>query len=1140
MVLRVVRGGTGSELADALAARLQVPLDDPFATEEVVVHSRGMERWLSQHLSHRLGVSSDGDGICANVAFPFPIDVVRRAIRAAGGPDPRFSVWSPDRLVWPLLRMIEEGLGIWAAPLTDRLARDPAERFGILRGVADLFDRYQAHRPDLVLQWLDGVDVDAAGQPLMPSDTWQPALFRHLRARLKQPTLAESVIAATANMMMPNDIPARLSLFGFTALPAAHLAILASLATVVDVDLYLLHPSPVLWARWARSPVDAGLAPEGLPQLPLRSQLGLTPPRNGLLRSWGRDVRELQVVVAAIAGSDDDSVLDHTDPPVTARLASTNDDSPDSTLVRLQGSVRADTDLAAGAAAARDDSVQVHACHGQARQVQVLRDQILQLMADDPTLQPRDIVVMCPDVETFAPLVNAHLAVPSDDPDGRPDLRVRLADRALRQVNPMLRIIEELLRLAAGRVTAARLLDLAGSDPVRRRFAFSDDDLQRLAAWADDSGMRWGLNVTDRQRDGVDEGSGTIAFGLSRMLLGAAMADEAHRTIGGITPLDDVEGNDVTLAGRFAELVSRLDSVLSSFRGQMSVTDWIDAITRAADLLLREPDRDPWQRIQVNELLSDLAAEAAASRDGDSDSAQVDATSGVALGLPEIRAALGERLQGQPSWANHRTGDLTVCTLVPMRTVPHRVVCLLGMDDEVFPRRTHTRGDDLIARHPRVGDSDPRTEDRQLLLDAIMAAGDAVIITYSGIDPRSGHQRPPCVPIAELLRTLHPMVSVTTHPLQPYHPQVFTGDRPGFDPQAHAAATAARRPSTPRPTVQPPLELDLVGVVNIEHLVSFAQDPAAHFYRQTVGAYVPTDPEHRSQHLPLTLGGLTQWGLGQHLLDDAPDGDVATVQAIVTAGRGRGDLPPEPWGHKQIDKVSDSTAEIAGLMRRVGLPVAPGGVVEISAMVGPREVVGTVGDIHGHRHVVRSFSKIKAKSIIAAWVRLLALTATQPDHPWEAYVAGRHEQKQGWRNPAHIVHFPPLGDTPATRGQRAIDLLNDLVALHDDGLREPLVAPALTAAAYAIERVLRRQPPDLADDAAAPRWDHDDHSFDNEADNPAHLLLFGDAVGYDVLRRQPPRDTDTRPGHEPEPHRFGGLAMRLWAPVLVHCKAVTP
>ena len=205
--------------------------------------------------------------------------------------------------------------------------------------------------------------------------------------------------------------------------------------------------------------------------------------------------------------------------------------------------------------------------------------------------------------------------------------------------------------------------------------------------------MRWGIDAADRQQAGVPLAAGTIASGMTRMLLGAAVADEDLRTVGGVTPLDSIEGGDVALAGRFAELTARLDTVRRSLQDPQPLARWIDAITAAADRLLREPFDEPWQRTQLSALLDEVADSARAAT-GDADT--------VDLALSEVRALLADQLRGRPSWANHRTGDLTVCTLVPMRSVPHRVVCLLGMDDEVFPRASLPDGDDLIARQPRV------------------------------------------------------------------------------------------------------------------------------------------------------------------------------------------------------------------------------------------------------------------------------------------------------------------------------------------------------------------------------------------------------------------------------------------------------
>ncbi|MGI9017525.1 MAG: exodeoxyribonuclease V subunit gamma [Euzebya sp.] len=1122
-MLSIVRAGRGDDLAGALAGRLRTPLADPLAAEQIVVNSRGMERWLSQCLSRHLGQSGDatGDGICANMAFPFPGEIIGRTIRAAGGPNPSHSVWSPERLVWPLLAQVQSGLGRWAAPLLDRIGDNPDQRFSILRGVADLLDRYSVHRPDLVLRWLDGQDVDAAGRPLDAAARWQPELLRLLRVTTAQPTLAESVVATVSNVKPPPDLPGRISVFGFTALPSSHLAILVALATVIDVDLYLLHPSPGLWGRWAD--FTGQLDDRGLPVLPARAELDLVPPHNRLLRSWGRDSREMQLVVATVAGA-----------TATESVGTAASSPPRTLLEHLQAGIRADADGEPDVVTGQDDrSIQIHSCHGRTRQVQVLRDEILRLLQHDPTLEPRDIVVMCPDVETYAPLIKAHLAVPEQDPDGRPDLRVRLADRSLRQSNPLLKVIDDLLGLAAGRVSATRLLDLAGSEPVRRRFGFSDDDLEQLEEWITNSGMRWGLDVADRRRDGVSAVAGSIEFGLSRLLLGVAMADEDDRTLNGVTPLDEVEGGDVALAGRLAELVARLGSTLVALRTPMPVSEWMATLARACGQLLREPAKDPWQRTQALEVLEEVAQTAAVSGD------EID------LELSEIRALLDDRLKGQPSRANHRTGDLTVCTLVPMRSVPHRVICLLGMDDEVFPRRSHAATDDLIARHPRVGDRDTRTEDRQLLLDAIMAAEDAVVVTYSGIDERSGQKRSPCVPIAELIRVIDRLAAsgsatfTTSHPLHPHDPAAFTPARPGFDPQAFAAAKASLTPGRTWPMSGAVQGLGVPAVVDVDRLVACLQNPAHYFYRHTVGAYVPGDPEEPDQQVPLTVGGLAQWKLGEDLLADGRVNDPDLLEQVIAAGRGRGALPADPWGQTQIQNVTASAADVVALLQRLDLGVQSGGGQEIDVDVAGRRMSGEVGGVHGDRHVEVTFSKIKGKHIVAAWVRLLALTLHDPTRPWEAFVVGRHEKKKARVYPPHAVHFPPLGADAAGRQRIAQTLLADLLDLHDDVLRQPLAAPANTAAVYAIQRVVLRHGPAEADDLAAERWDHNDFGFGFDADLPAHLLLFGDSVPYEVLRRQPARPQDTRLGHDPEPHQFGGLAMRVWAPLLTRCKAAT-
>ena len=479
-MLHIHRAERADGLADALGELLAAPLDDPFAPEVVSVPTRGMERWLSQRLSASLGASPGRrDGVCANVLFPTPRRLIGDAIAAASGVDPDGDPWQPERSAWALLEVVGGALGQpWLDKLSVHLghggdAPDPVRqtrRLSVVRHLAELFDRYSLHRPEMVRAW-------AAGElpPATATDAaWQARLWCELRERIGLPGPAERLETACAALRDDGsclELPPRLALFGLTRLPAADLVVLRALAAHRDVHLFLLHPSPAMWESVARITADA----------PLIKLRGTDPtaeiPSNDLLTSWGRDARELQLIVGASG-----EYADHHHP---LQLAG-------STLLRrIQADVRADRRPPGAPFPGRDDerppldpadrSVQVHACHGRARQVEVLRDAILHLLAADPTLEPRDVIVMCPDIETFAPLIQATFGageVTSDDtapadPAEAIDLRVRLADRSLRQTNGVLAVVAELLELLPERITASQVLDFADRDagpaPVQDR-----------------------------------------------------------------------------------------------------------------------------------------------------------------------------------------------------------------------------------------------------------------------------------------------------------------------------------------------------------------------------------------------------------------------------------------------------------------------------------------------------------------------------------------------------------------------------------------------------------------------------------------------------------------------------------------------
>jgi exodeoxyribonuclease V gamma subunit len=1141
-VLHVHRAERADALVEALRALLLDPLDDPFAPEVVAVPTRGMERWLTQRMSARLGASPGRqDGVCANVEFPSPWRMAGDAVAAASGIEPDADAWLPERAVWPLLEVVDGCLGErWLRVLAAHLGRHAqatddtraARRFSTVRHLAELFDRYALHRPEMVRGWARGDDPDR----------WQAELWRRLSERIAQPDPAERLAGACARLREEPDLvdlPRRVSLFGLTRLPAGHLDVLRALAGRRDVHLFLLHPSPALWERVAEAVRAHG------PVVRRRADPTATLPANRLLASWGNDAREMQLVLTADRDGD---VVDHHHPiPVESGTL----------LERIQADVRADRPPPGpplpGEPDARprldphDRSVQVHACHGRARQVEVLRDAVLHLLEEDDSLEPRDVIVMCPDIETFAPLIHATFGagdVAADDDqldalpaDVRPpDLRVRLADRALRQTNPVLGVVAQLLDLAEQRLTASEVLDLADREPVRRRFGLDDDELARLQDWVADSGIRWGLDAAHRAPFKLDKlAAGTWRAGLDRVLVGVTMTEDEQRLFGGVLPLDDVESGAIDLAGRFAELLDRLQAALDALREPQTVDAWAAAIAAAADALTATSEREAWQRAELQRLLDDVVGEAT-----------VDETVTPArLALPEARALLGERLQGRPTRANFRTGHLTICTLVPMRSVPHRVVCLLGLDDGAFPRRAPRDGDDLMLEDPHVGERDARTEDRQMLLDALLAAGERLIVTYTGNDERTNIARPPAVPVGELLDAVDRTVRtddggpararvLVRHPLQPFDPRNFTAGElvPGrpwsFDRVTLQGARAlSDGRAEPAPFLPGPLPDEPAAVVELEDLVRFVERPVSAFLRHRLGIGLGDAADDVEDALPVELGNLEQWGVGQRLLDAVIAG--ASLEAAIAAERARGTLPPGLLADPVIAKVRPIVEQIAAPALAVVPPGVQSGSVDVRvALSGRRSLSGTVPGVCGDVLRTVTYSRVNPRHRLAAWVRWLALTAAHPPRAFAAVTVGRARSGAPAEAAVTIARLPALGpDAPHDFARAHLAILVDL---YDRGMREPLPLAALASAAYAQAAADGRNAEPAGRSAWESSWriDREDREFE-------HQLVFGGVLTFAELLAEPPRADEAGDGWDAtETTRFGRYARRLWAGPLAH------
>ena len=1098
MPLTLHRAVRADLLAASLAGLLRTPLDDPFARELVIVPARGIERWLSQRLSHHLGAEAGDDGVCAAIDFRTPRSLVAE-LTGIGDDDP----WSPDVLAWSVLAVLDEHAGEpWCATLDAHLGRGlqseegelrRGRRYGVARRLAGLFHSYAIQRPALLTAWVDGRNEDGNGGPIAADLRWQPELWRHLIAATDTPSPAERHASVVEDLRAGRGAEAmapRLSLFGHTRIAATEAELLGALGDHRDVHIWLPHPSAAQWDALTQL-TDA---------VPRRDDSSHQLVQHPLLASLGRDVRELERTLI--------SFVDVEEPIATVI------ERPANLLGWLQHDLEADRLPADGDRGLdpADRSVQVHACHGAARQVEVLREVIVGLLADDPTLEPRDVLVMCPDIEAYAPLVEAAFGLGRSTTESGQGawhpghrLEVRLADRALTQTNPLLAVVDRLLDLAGGRAEASKVLDLCAAEPVRRRFRFSDDDLKTIGTWVSSAGIRWAFDAEHRRQFGLDPYvQNTWRFGLDRVLAGVAVSADADRWIGTTLPLDDVGSTSIDLAGRLAELVERLRDVTDRMVGTHPVTHWVDALLDGVASLTTVGWGEEWQNGQVQRELAALGDVAG----GD-----------IELRLPDVRSLLADRLAGRPTRANFRSGSLTVCTMVPMRSVPHRVVCLLGLDDGVFPRNTIVDGDDALARTPFTGERDPRSEDRQLLIDAIMAATEHLVITYAGAQETTGLTRPPAVPLGELLDALDTTVpggrdqAVVRHPLQPFdqrnlRPAELRTPRPfSFDPAALAGARAAAGERRPVPgfvdlPAEPPEDVDL------DTLGAFLRHPVRTFLARRMGIGLPDEGEEVADMMPLDLDGLALWAIGDRVLRAVLRG-ADPSHAIQMEWR-RGTIPPKRLGLQLLGRLKTGLEPIATQALKVRGDAA-GSSYDVDIDLGDgRRLTGTIADLYGYRRVSATYSKLGPRHHIDAWLPILALCAADPDGDWSSGVVAR--AKQG----AATLVFGTV-DEP-------LPILRDLVAIHDAGMQGPLPLPLKTGHAWASKQR------DVAARAAAEReWSSSGRDWGKEDVDPYFVRVWGKSLPFESLLAEPPRPVEA---FGDETTRLGALTRKLWQPML--------
>jgi len=1046
-------------LAALLLARLGAGGGDPFAADTVIVPSAAVQRRLTLDIAR-------AHGVCAGVEFGFLAQWLWQQMRSVLPGVAETSPLAPGVLAWRVYALFGDAGFVAAQPrLQQYLAgADAVMRYELARRVAGLLDQYVTYRPEWLSRWQAGQRVLPPGDPARIDEAWQAALWQRLAAVMglaaTHPARAfvDALDAGGEALARRAGLPREVHLFALPTLPPLHADLLLHLGRWMDLQVYVLNPCREYWYEVIDRKRLAWLAARGRAE---GHEEG-----HRLLAAWGRQTQAL--VDGLLERTGEAATEDHHFVAHPGR----------SLLAQWHNAVLDLVELAPGSVALEGDdrSVEVHVCHSLTRELEVLHDRLLALFKEDPSLQPGDVLVVTPDLEAAAPLIDAVFG--SAPPERF--LPYALTGRARSRVNAPAKALLALLDLAASRCGASELFALLRQPIVARRFGLDDAALETVHEALLASGLRWGLDAAHRAAAGLPaEARHTLADALDRLFLGHALPVDAREPVAGLLPAGDLEGSGALVLGalhRFAEALRELQATLAR---PHAPARWAALVQEALARFLAPAAEDLDDLSELQDSLRGLAATMAR--------AELDEP----LPLPVLRRALEQALD-DPARGGVPGGRISFSAMSPLRGLPYAVVCVVGLNGDAFPGSERASEFDLMAARPRRGDRQRRQDDRNLFLDLLLAARRAVHLSHTGRSVRDNSPLPPSVLVDELLDVLVPAIAtdpddpaalraararlVVEHPLQPFAQVAFQRDA---DPRlrshrrelCNALVASLNAPPVPVAEVwpdedeaedeaaeapswapQPPFfsaALPPPGAewrsVTLAQLIEFFRHPARYLLRRRLGLALVREADELQDDEPFVPERQAQWALAERLLPALLAGaDAARLLRLAEAGT---EWPAGALARAPLQQMLATLQPFAARVRAASAaPVLPPHAatldIDLDGESWPLSASHT--DLRPDGLVRWRAAPLQPRDRLEAWLHHLWLNANPPP--------GGTRPTRWLAQDSTLVLRPLAGhgteSSPSAGPAAARARLAELLRLYRRGLTEPL--PFFPKAAWAL------------------------------------------------------------------------------------------
>lgn len=912
------------------------PLSSPFEPEVFLIQSQGMERWLSQGIA-------DSTGVCANAQFLFPGHFFNH-ITALLNQDLSVDFFARESLVWrieALLRQLSDwataesadGLSDAASALRVYLQGDHLElkRFKLAQQLAQVFDQYQLMRCEMLDAWQQGRCVTHYS-----AEQWQQQLWQALCQQSEQVHRGQAwlqVIKYLQNKPQVQGLPERISVFGLTTMPPLFLQFLHALARHTQVHVYVMQPCEYYWGD-----IGSGkqikiqqLQPEQLEQADDIS--------HPLLSMLGQQGREFQQMILEQGHLDWE--FDSFEPFAQSLQPSA--------LQRLQETILAGQ--LSAPLALTDDSIQLMSCHTPMRELEVLKDALLQQLNQDPELELRDIVVMAPDISIYEPFISAVF--------DESRFRYSIADRSLRSSNELLDTLIAMLKLLGGRFEWSSVLDVLEREAVYPCFDLNAQDLDYIRHWVEQTHIRWGRDPAHRESLGLPAlEQNTWRSGLARMMWGFVKSDT------GI----DLEGGAAQALGGLDSFVTEvLFHFAEQFKHAYSLADWSQQLLQLTQISLQ--DNDYQQLAALREILQTLA---------DQPSEQSFTLDVI---IDWLEGAAGEHKTSQGFLA----GQLTFCSMLPMRSIPFKVIALLGLNEGVFPRIDRRPSFDLMGLPGqfRQGDRSVRRDDRYQFLDALLSARQTLYLSYIGQSVQSNEAIPPSIVISELQQCIE--LAAQRQPLHAFSKCYFDGSNSelfSFNSQAATIAQAFVQAGAQQKTIKwwqghlPADEDAPANRVALDDMLRFVRDPQLYFMHQVMGIGFDEVKAPMSNTEPFTIDALQNYSINERLVAAKLESESAYQrqrQHLRQSGEWLSGCYGEIKLTQQLNRVETFCEFLQRVLASLGAPQAAR-FIDFSqdgvSWQGWLEHQYQLGQIHYR------LAKLKAKDFLQAWIK--HLVADQP------------------------------------------------------------------------------------------------------------------------------------------------------------------